>query len=85
MDKGRRQQRKQERFPRSTGVEMKISENREVIFQGCRGVVEYREESVKLNTGRYLIAFEGRGLQIRWIDETEVVIKGFITSISFIV
>ena len=63
---------------------MELSDNREVIFEGCKGVVEYTDTSVKLNTGSAIIAFSGRGLYIRKMTDSDVMIGGFILSIEFI-
>ena len=66
------------------GVYMNVCGNREVIFEGSRGIVEYNENSIKINTGKYIVAFSGRGLHIRCMNEFSLVIAGFITSIEYI-
>lgn len=65
-------------------VRMSICGNREVILEGSRGVIGYSENSIKINTGKYIIAFSGRGLHIRCMNEYDLVIEGFITSVEFI-
>lgn len=65
-------------------LRISFSGNREVTVEGCRGVVEYTEESVKLNTGKYLVGFSGRGLQLRNMNEYDLIIDGFIISMEFI-
>ncbi len=65
-------------------VRMNICGNSEVIFEGCKGVVEYSEESIKINTGKYITAFKGRGLHIRCMTEYSLIIEGFILSIEYI-
>ncbi len=65
-------------------INMIINFNREVIFEGCKGVVEYTDNSIKLNTGKFLVAFNGRGLHIQCMNESNIVIVGFITSIEYI-
>ncbi len=67
-----------------SGVYMNICGNKEVIFEGSRGIVEYNENSIKINTGKYIVAFSGRGLHIRCMNEFSLVIAGFITSIEYI-
>ncbi len=66
------------------GVHLHICGNRQVDFEGCRGVVEYSDESIKINTGRYIVAFKGRGLHIRCMNKFGLVIEGFILSIEYI-
>ena len=69
---------------RISGVNMNICGNKEVIFEGSRGIVEYNENSIKINTGKYIVAFSGRGLHIRCMNEYSLIIAGFITSIEYI-
>ena len=67
-----------------SNVHMEINGNREVILEGSRGVVEYSETSIKINTGKYIISFQGRGLHIKCMTDCDIVIHGFITSIEYI-
>lgn len=63
---------------------MTVSDNREILIEGSRGVIEYNENSVKINTGKYIVAFAGRGLKLSCMNEYSLTISGFITSIEFI-
>ena len=65
-------------------VHMHINGNREVILEGNKGVVEYGDTSIKINTGKYIISFQGRGLHIKCMTDCDIVIHGFITSIEYI-
>ncbi len=65
-------------------VHMNISGNREVVLEGNKGVVEYGDTSIKINVGKYIISFTGRGLHIKCMTDCEIVIHGFITSIEYI-
>lgn len=65
-------------------INMSVFYNREVIFEGCKGVVEYTDQSIKLNTGKFLVAFNGRSMHIKSMTETNIIIVGFITSIEYI-
>ncbi len=67
-----------------SNVHMEVNGNREVILEGSRGVVEYSETSIKINTGKYIISFQGRGLHIKCMTDCDIVIHGFITSIEYI-
>ena len=68
----------------NNNINMKINSNREVIFEGSRGIVHYSEETIRLNTGKYIVAFNGRGLSIRCMNDYDLCIEGFITSIEYI-
>ncbi len=66
-------------------VHMDISGNREVVFEGNKGILEYHDRSIKINAGKYIVAFSGRGLHIAAMTDTDIVIHGFITSIEYII
>jgi sporulation protein YqfC len=61
-----------------------ISGNREVIVDGCRGILEYDDKSIKINSGKMITCFSGRGLTIKCLTEDSLIIEGFITSIEFV-
>lgn len=60
-----------------------ISGNREVIIDGCKSILVYDENLVKLNTGKMITSFFGRSLTIRSLTPDSLVVEGFITSIEF--
>ena len=62
---------------------LEASSNREVIVEGCQGVLEYGEEVIRLSAGKMILRLEGRGLQISVLTRDSAVVTGFITSISF--
>ncbi len=68
-----------------SSVHMEISGNREIIFEGGRGILEYGDSSIKINTGKYIVSFNGRGLHIKCMNNNDMVIHGFITSIEYII
>ena len=62
---------------------LELSGNREAIIEGCKGVLEYDENLVRINTGKMIIRFLGRNLTIRNLTEDSAVIEGYITSIEY--
>jgi sporulation protein YqfC len=64
---------------------IELAENREAVIDGCQGVVEYDEHIIKLATGKMVVKFTGRGLQINVLTRDSAVVTGFITGIEFIV
>lgn len=58
--------------------------NREIIVDGCKGVVEYGENLIKLNTGEYVLSVLGDGLVIKSFDGSVAVISGKIAEITFV-
>ena len=71
-------------YERIGGVRINICGNTEVDFEGCKGVVEYCSDSIKINTGRYIVAFKGRGLHIKCMNEYSLMIEGYILGIEYI-
>ncbi len=65
-------------------VHMDISGNHEIILEGGKGIVEYGDKSIKINAGKYILAFCGRGLHIQCMNDSDIVIHGFVTSIEYI-
>ena len=62
---------------------LELSGNREVLIEGSRGVLEYSTETVRVNTEGMILSFFGRGLNLRCISESALIIDGFITRIEF--
>lgn len=58
--------------------------NREVIIEGCKGILEYDENIIKINTGKIISQFIGRNLSIKGLGPNDLIVTGFITSIEFI-
>ena len=59
--------------------------NREVVVEGAKGVLLYSEEAIRVNTSIGLLCFEGRGLNLKCISSSELIIDGFITKVEFVV
>ena len=73
------------KLPHTGALHMEITGNREVILEGNRGIIEYTDQSIKINAGKCIIAFCGRGLHIQCMTDCDVVVKGFITSIEYLI
>lgn len=58
--------------------------NRRVMVEGSTGVLQYESEVVRINTNAMVIAFSGRGLTLKCISPTSIIIEGFITNTEFI-
>lgn len=65
-------------------VHMDISGNREAVFEGNKGILEYNDSAIKINAGKYIVAFSGRNLRIKTMNDCDLVIQGFITSIEYL-
>ncbi len=65
-------------------VHFEFSGNREVVIEGCRGVLEYDENIICIDMGKMKARFMGRGLELRNFTDHSAVIDGFISSVEFI-
>lgn len=65
-------------------VYIEIYDNNEIVLEGCKGILEYNDTTVKVNTGGYIFSVVGRGINIKCLTEASMVIKGFITTIEFL-
>ncbi len=57
--------------------------NREIVVEGCKGVVEYDENTIRLSLGESVLAICGDDLLIKSFDSDVAVISGNICGISF--
>ena len=58
--------------------------NREMIVDGCKGVVEYDENIIKLSLGEYVLSLSGDNLLINSFSNSVAIISGQICEISFV-
>ena len=65
-------------------VHFEMNSNREIIIEGCRRILQYDENIVKISVKKMSVAFFGRNLSIKCMDADSLVITGFVTSIEFI-
>lgn len=63
---------------------LQFCSNREVTLDGCKGILEYQSEIIRINTNRMVVVFKGRGLNIKCLTASSVVISGYITSVEFL-
>lgn len=62
---------------------LELSGNRELIVDGCRGVLEYDEDVIRLNIGKGSVRVTGRGLSIRTLTAESAVVEGYILAVEF--
>lgn len=65
------------------GAQIVLSSNREATIEGCKGVLEYSGDKIRLSTGNSIIRFSGSELEIKSLSPGHAAIKGFIVSIEF--
>lgn len=67
---------------RSGVPHIELQGNAELSLDGCKGILEYTEESVRLHAGALLLSVGGSGLCIRMYSEEQTVITGDIRQIA---
>ena len=65
-------------------AQLEIMGNREATIDGSQGVLEYNESCIRINAGRMVIKFSGRGLTLKCMTGETLVIEGFITGVEFL-
>lgn len=63
---------------------IEMSGNREIVIDGCKNILEYDENVIKINAGKMTVRFCGRGLTLRNLSQDSAVIEGFVSSIEFL-
>ena len=64
---------------------IELSGNREAVLEGSKGVLEYSPDTVRVNTVGMIVTFCGRGLDLRCISPSALIIGGTISRIEFTV
>ena len=63
---------------------IEMAGNREIIIDGCKGVVEYTENNIRISLGESVLSLSGDNLIIKSFDSSVAVISGQICDISFV-
>ena len=58
--------------------------NREIIIDGCKGVIDYDENTIKLNIGDLALCLVGTDMVIESFDSGVAIIRGRFAEISFV-
>ena len=57
--------------------------NNQVTVENHKGIVEYSDELIRVNTGNGILKINGKKLNIKAIMQEEITIAGIIESLSF--
>lgn len=63
--------------------QIEILGNNEAIIEGCKGILEYEEDVIKLNLGKMSVKFCGKNLTVKCMNNDSVILSGFISNIEF--
>lgn len=58
--------------------------NLELTIDGCRGILEYEDDSIRLNLGKNALRVTGRNLSLKALTDQTAVIEGYILLLEFL-
>ena len=53
------------------------------MIDGCRGIIDYSEDAVRMNVGSGSVTFFGRNLMLKNLTDREAILAGHIQRIEF--
>lgn len=56
---------------------------RRVLVENHKGILEYGSEEIHINGGRMVLKLRGRGMELRSLNNTELLITGRISGMEF--
>lgn len=66
------------------GVRLEFLGNRELMIDGCKGVLDYDMDEIRVNAPKMIIKVNGRCLTIKCMTRDSMTITGFISGVCFI-
>lgn len=70
-------------FSMLSPVHFEINGNKEAVIEGCKCILQYDENIVRISVKGMAVSFYGRDLVIKCLTEDSLIVQGFITSIEF--
>ncbi len=67
------------------GVHIEFFSNKKMIIEGCRGIIDYQSEYLKLKLKKGFINIIGTDFLISTFEEEKLIVNGNITSVEFLV
>ncbi|MBQ9862041.1 MAG: YabP/YqfC family sporulation protein [Clostridia bacterium] len=68
----------------SRAARMEVSGNRQVLIEGCRGIVRYDEDQIEVRTADGTVRFTGREMCMTSLNPACAVITGRLLSVEFL-
>ncbi len=62
---------------------IEINSGREVLIEGCRGILEYSDTKIQVSVGRQSVIINGNELTVRNMFTHMIVIIGHISSVEY--
>lgn len=68
----------------SSVARMELTGNRQVLLEGCRGIIKYDEDQIQVRTVSGTVRFTGRELCMTALNPACAVITGRLCSLEFL-
>lgn len=65
------------------GPQIEFRNNRQALVDGCKNILEYEPETIKLDVGCYNIRINGTGLELKNMSDKCIIIEGCISGLDF--
>lgn len=62
---------------------IELDSNGQAVVEGCRGIIEYDGNVVRINCGRLIVRFCGDRLTINALSQDVIMVSGSIVSLEF--
>ena len=66
-------------------AQMQVLGNREIVLEGCKGILEYDDNVSRVGTKTMEISFWGNQLTLKCLNTDNIIIEGNLERIEFIV
>ena len=62
---------------------IELKSNREAMIEGSKGVLEYKENIIRIALKEFIVSFSGRNLKLKCISPTSLTIEGVMLGVEF--
>ena len=62
---------------------LEFCSNRELLVDGCKGIVEYNYTLIRLHIPEGQLKVSGRELQIACMSEDSLIVRGFLSGLEY--
>ena len=66
------------------GTRVELTSDYEALVEGCRGILEYDDNVIRIAAKKFELRFTGKDLTLRSLNEENIVIEGKISGLEFI-
>lgn len=73
-----------EEIPELITPHIELCSEKRAVVEGCKGVLQYDCDSVRLNCKTVIVSFTGENLSLCTLSDETITVTGKISSISFI-